>query len=80
MDFRVETKPIKYQPDSFKNESGFLFPKRNTDFSLYENYRLKSVVLKNMRGAKTVLIWFGKRTEKNEKMERIKTGFVLKSE
>lgn len=61
MCLRVKTKTIKYQPDSFKNESGFLLPK-------------------NMRGAKTVLIWFGKRTEKNEKMERIKTGFVLKSE
>jgi hypothetical protein len=61
MCLRVKTKHIKYQPDSSKNESGFL-------------------LLKNMRGAKTVLIWFGKRTEKNEKMERIKTGFVLKSE
>ena len=56
-----KTKYIQYQPDSFTNESGFLW-------------------LKNMRGAKTVLIWLGKRTEKNEKWKRIKTGFVLKSE
>jgi hypothetical protein len=61
MGLRVKTKPIKYQPDSFKNESGFLLP--------------KICVVQ-----KTVLIWFGKRTEKNEKMKRIRTGFVLKSE
>jgi hypothetical protein len=54
MCLRVKTKPIKYQPDSSKNESGFLLP--------------KICVVQ-----KTVLIWFGKRTEKNEKMKRIKT-------
>jgi hypothetical protein len=53
MCLRVKTKYMKYQPDSSKNESGFL-------------------LLKNMRGAKTVLIWFGNKSKRMKKCKESK--------
>jgi hypothetical protein len=53
MCLRVKAKPIRYQPDSSKNESGFL-------------------LLKNMRGAKTVLVWFGNKSKRLKKWKESK--------